>query len=489
MPHSNLYPPGGTSTNVLLKRDALEGTSSKADAGKLPQAGTSTADALSSRSTVSRPLSSPYLPRFTGPLAQGAPRLQSPLRTRRLVSDAQYREQAQRGSLPYSSQQPSSIASQAKIGLNSSSLEARLLLPGTILHGGRYRLLELRSRQEWARGAFEAMWIGQDAQRPGSQVVIWEVVLPEMTSGLVQSKLRAATVTLASAGRHPHIPALWDAFSDQERAFFIFEPIMGESLLARMQRTGRALPEQDVIECCRQIAEVLELLAQQMPPLVHGLIRPEHIIATQNGSVYMLTNFSIVTISGATQFITGIERPRLSPYMAPELTRGVVDTRSDLYSLLATAYHAVTGSIPIEVDGNIPQVQRLNPNVSTQFGAILAKGLHPIASQRYQHPAELLQDLLSIRAQSSSLASKGRSGEWPGQVARTGQPIPTDSVSKALPMMLTPTEDLDEQAQLLPSPEELPPLKDSNDTRNALILLALLVLCIIAVVVASGRSF
>ncbi len=454
----------------------------------LPQAGTPTADALSPRSTLSRPVSSPYLPRFTGPLSQGGPRLQSPLRTRRLISDAQYREQAQRGSLPYSSQQPSSIASQARIGLNSSSLEVRLLMPGTILHGGRYRLLELRSRQEWARGAFEAMWIGQDAQRAGSQVVIWEVVLPEMASSLVQSKLRSATVTLASVGRHPHIPALWDAFSDQERAFFIFEPIAGESLLARMQRTGRALPEQDVIECCRQITEVLELLAQQMPPLVHGLIRPEHIIATQNGSLYMFTNFSIVMISGATQFITGIERSRLSPYMAPELARGVVDTRSDLYSLLATAYHVVTGSVPAEVDGNIPQVQRLNPNVSARFGAILAKGLHPIASQRYQRPAELLQDLLSIRAESSSPGSR-RMREWSGQVAQAGQPAATDSVSKALPMLLTPTEDLDEQAQLLPRPEELPALEDSNDTRSALILLALLVLCIIAVVVASGRSF
>lgn len=454
----------------------------------LSQPGTATADALSSRSSLSRPVSSPYIPRFTGPLSQGGSRLQSPLRTRRLISDAQYREQAQRGNMPYSSQQASSIASQARIGLGSSAQEVRLLMPGTILHGGRYRLLELRSRQDWARGAFEAMWIGQDAQRAGSQVVIWEVVLPEMASSLVQSKLRSATVTLASVGRHPHIPALWDAFSDQERAFFIFEPIVGESLLARMQRTGRALPEQEVIECCRQIAEVLELLAQQMPPLLHGLIRPEHIVATQNSSVYMFTNFSIVMISGATQFVTGIERSRLSPYMAPEITRGVVDTRSDLYSLMATAYHVVTGSIPAEVDGNIPQVQRLNPNVSARFGAILAKGLHPITSQRYQRPAELLQDLLSARAESSSPGSRRRK-EWSGQVAQAAQPVATDNVSKALPMILTPAEEQDERAELLPRPEELPPLEDSNDTRNALILLAVLVLCIIVVVVASGRSF
>jgi serine/threonine protein kinase len=489
--------PSFTSTampaNQLSRRDTIEGLAPKGEAGKgqaLPRAGTLDNSVMPPRNVTSRALPPAPVSRFTGPFPQDASRVQSPLRTRRLISDSRYGEQVERGGIPYSPQQPSGTAPHTRIRQSSLMWGVRLLLPGSILHGGRYRVLELRSRQEWAYGAFEAMWIGQDAQRGGSQVMIWEVVLPEMASSAIQARLRAATMALASISRHPRVPTLSDAFSDQERTFFVFEPIAGESLLARMHRTGRALPEQDVIECCLQITEVLELLSQQMPPLVHGLIRPEHIIAAHNGSIYTLTNFSVVLMSGATQFITGIERSRLSPYTAPELIRGVVDGRSDLYSLVATAYHVITGSIPTQVDGNIPQVQRLNPNISAQFNAILAKGLRPIASQRYQRPAELLYDLQTIRSASPTLPRAGsRGSEWRAQAMRAEPPMAADSVAQALPIPLTPAEDLDVHAPLLPSPEELPPLGHSNDTINALVLFGILLVCIFIIVLESGRAF
>jgi len=492
-PSFTSYPSTSMPASQLSRRDAFEGLASRGEAGKgqtLPRSGM-----LGTSAMPPRNVSSPALPptrdsRFSGPLPQDVSRVQSPLRTRRLISDSRYGEQVKRGGIPYSPQQLSGAAPQARTGQSSLAWDLRLLLPGTILHGGRYRVLELRSRQEWARGAFEAMWVGQDAQRGGSQVMIWEVALPEMASSAIQARLRAATMALASISRHPRVPTLTDAFSDQERTFFVFEPIAGESLLARMHRTGRALPEQDVVECCLQITEVLELLAQQMPPLVHGLIRPEHIIATHNGLVYTLTNFSVVLMSGATQFITGIERSRFSPYTAPELMRGVVDGRSDLYSLVATAYHLITGSIPTEVDGNIPQVQRLNPYISSQFSAILTRGLRPIASQRYQRPAELLNDLLTTRlASPTPPRTTQRSSQWLAQTMQAQPPLAADSVAQALPIPLAPAEDLDAQTPLLPRPEELPPLEDSNDTLKALLLFGVLLVCIFIIVLASGRSF
>jgi len=96
---------------------------------------------------------------------------------------------------------------------------------GRPLRGGRYRLQELQERQDWLSGVFEAVWIGKDAHRAGSQVMICEVVLPENTSVMTQTILRTAAMTLATIGRHPHIPALWDAFSDQGRSFFVLNPL------------------------------------------------------------------------------------------------------------------------------------------------------------------------------------------------------------------------------------------------------------------------
>jgi len=203
--------------------------------------------------------------------------------------------------------------------------------------------------------------------------MICELVTPESNSVVMQSTLRTATMALTSVGRHPHIPTLWDAFSDRGRNFFVFESVQGESLSNRMRRTGRPMAEQEVIECSLQMTEVLELLAQQSPPMVHGLISPEHILVGRSGSQYILTNFSIVLAGSATQFVAGIDRTRLSAYTAPEFVRGVIDVRSDLYSLMATAYYAVTGSLPTGTGGSIPQAQRLNPKVSPQFDNILGK--------------------------------------------------------------------------------------------------------------------
>ncbi len=376
----------------------------------------------------------------------------------------------------------------------TASLKTRPLLPGVLLRGGRYRLQELQERQDWLLGTFEAVWIGKDFARAGSQVMICEVVLPENRSIIAQTILRTATMALASVGRYPHIPALWDAFSDQGRSFFVFEPIEGESLIARIRSSGQAVPEQEVIECCLQMTDVLELLARQSPQLVHGLIRPEHIILSRNGPQCILTNFSIVLAGGGTQYITGMERSRLSPYTAPEFVRGVVDVRTDMYSLIATAYYAVTGSVPTNIGGNIPQAQRVNPNVSSAFGAILMKGLQEIPGKRYQHPAELRQEFLAMRPVNGAPGNSSNAlleNTFPSPVSRNRQraDLTTErtpqKVAQGSPIVLNPTQKEEEPVRLLPRPEDLPPMKEANDTLNAAIWLCAILMSLIALVVLS----
>jgi hypothetical protein len=390
----------------------------------------------------------------------------------------------------------------AAVSVKSNTLVSgtRPLLPGVLLRGGRYRLQELIERQDWLSGVFEATWIGKDSRRGGSQVMICEVVLPENTSVMTQSILRTATMALASVGRHPHIPTLWDAFSDQGRSFFVFEPIDGESLLSRVRHSGRTLTESEVIECCLQMTEVLELLAQQSPPMVHGLIRPEHVIMARNGAQFVLTNFSVVLAGGATQFITGMDRSRLSPYTAPEFVRGVIDVRTDMYSLIATAYHAITGSVPGATGGTIPSAQRLNSNVSAEFDAILTKGLRTVTNQRYQRPSELRQDLLAMRSVSGTLVT-GNNVNGPGsriagntissadlrygQHSQYAAPRIPDTVAEALPIRLTTTADDDEEQTLLPRPEDLPPMRASNDNLNATFWLGLITVALVIITVLS----
>ncbi len=323
---------------------------------------------------------------------------------------------------------------------------------------------------------------------------------------MTQTLLRTATMALANVGRHRHIPALWDAFSDHGRSFFVFEPIDGESLFARLRYSGRPLPEQEVIECCLQMTEVLEVLAQQSPPLVHGLIRPEHIVIGRENSQYYLTNFSVVLAGGGTQFVAGIERSHLSQFAAPEFSRGVVDSRSDMYSLIAAAYYAATGTVPTGISGSIPSARRINNAISPDFDAILAKGLRTIASQRYQRPSELRQDLLALRSVNGSIVSGGSGiGEPPMNTSgamMSDRPAPVSmshtqqqreyyaqqtasAAPQSLPIRLVVNDQADEQDLLLPKPEDLPPISASNERMSAALLLGFIMVVLVLLVVLS----
>ncbi|MGZ3622463.1 MAG: serine/threonine protein kinase [Ktedonobacteraceae bacterium] len=503
--NNNGFPNSSSQIDRTFPKPTFEKNVLKGIPQSTPQSSVSSIDSLSRTNTSQAHGTAPNysVNRSSGSLQQDMRLSQAPVQpqmsTRQHSSESTNRNMAnQQMPRPASSFQQVSNTP-AQIRSNVMTTNTRPLLPGILLRGGRYRLLELQERQDWLSGVFEAVWIGKDAHRAGSQVMITEVVLPENSSVVTQTLLRTATMALATVGRHPHIPGLWDAFSDQGRSFFVFEPVEGETLMGRMRYSGRPLPEQEVIECCLQLTDVLELLSQQSPQLVHGLIRPEHIVLSRNNSQYILTNFSIVLAGGGMQYVAGMERSRLSAYAAPEFVRGVVDVRTDLYSLIATAFHAVAGSPPVGVNGSIPQAQRINPNVSPAFDAILSKGLRPVPNQRYQRPSELRQDLLTMRSVSGTLVSGTDSNQAfqnrnPNLVVKNGQQtfVPTqqatDQVAQALPLFLNTNGDLEDQVLLLPKPEELPPVKAGNDTLNAAVLLGLILLVLVVIVVISQMT-
>ncbi|WP_081838445.1 protein kinase domain-containing protein [Thermogemmatispora carboxidivorans] len=390
-------------------------------------------------------------------------------------TDEQLHERERQGVRRSSGSQPSTVTE----GLRS-------LQAGELLQGGRYRLAERQGRHEWLAEAYETFWLAHDARRGGAPVRICEFVLPREDSRLRGALVRSAASSLHAAGRHTQIPTLLDVFSEAERDFFVFEHVEGESLLLRLRRRGRPLGEQEVVECCLQMVDVLEFLASQTPPIVHGLIRPDYIIAGRTRSHYVLTGFSVMLASGATQFVTGMARAQLSPYTAPELTHGVIDSRIDLYALLATAYHLATGCPPARSQGRIPPARQLNPALSPGFEAVLTKGLYsgqglrPDLSQRYQHPAQLREALTERTTQQEApLRVAEPHAELSQSVASEPRPpateplpdVPEDPLQgHPILQSLAPSSDLPQHEEsLLPAPEELPPLPDGNDYQRVLL--------------------
>lgn len=359
---------------------------------------------------------------------------------------------------------------------NAPASSARSLLPGTILRGGRYRLQALVERRDWAAGAFEATWTGHDL--PGDkQVMICEVDIPTATPEQTLSIMRAATTSLLAMKRYPQIAPILDAFSDRGRSFFVFMPVQGETLLARLRRLQHPFSEREVAEFCLQMTDILDGLSQKSSPLVHGLISPEHVYLSRNGSQYILSNFSILVAGGATTFLAGGDSSLISPYTAPEFARGNIDTSADIYAVLATAYHLITGNIPT---GNAsPRASTVNPMISPAFDAILTRGLSFSPHQRYHSPSQLRQDLRAqILGNGPIMPMRGPKPVSAHLVQEenaapfiSGSPAPT-----AYPFPIAPPSLDEEEHALLPAPELLPPMRMGNDRREAAIILAAILL-------------
>lgn len=383
-----------------------------------------------------------------------------------------------------------------------------VLSAGTLLCRGRYRLAEEYLHQQWGNDIYEKHWHAIDVHRQDAPVVIYEMELSAMHFAGRQASLRTAMKALSSLSKHPRAPTLIDVFRDNGRDYFVFMVRVGESLLARMQRTGHLLQEQEAIECCLQIAEVLEAISHYEPAVIHGLISPEHILCVRDDQ-WVLTDFSLVLASRADD-LPHLAPSLLPPFGAPELIEGMIDQRSDLYSLLATMYYGVTALSPKEY------LRRTS--LSSSLATIFARGLQMAVSQRYQQPSALYRDLLmlrpTIRASSLSGSRQNRRmsitpapalvGEhyinntpaplrrpeeqdtvamsWNSQAQLPFVPATPDgpfSIAQG-PLSFPRSQEPEGSAEeRLPRPEELPQMRPGNDLMAATCWLIVILLCVL----------
>ena len=133
--------------------------------------------------------------------------------------------------------------------------------------------------------------------------------------------------------KHPHLPAFYDSFTDQDHWYLVVQFIDGPTLETYVQqRPAQRLALWEVLDIGMQICEVLTYLHSRRPAIIFRDIKPDNIMRAANGTVY-LVDFGI-----ARHFHPGKRRDTQllgSPgYAAPE-QYGSAQTseRSDIYPL------------------------------------------------------------------------------------------------------------------------------------------------------------
>jgi serine/threonine-protein kinase len=147
--------------------------------------------------------------------------------------------------------------------------------------------------------------------------------------------------------RHPNIVRGIACDMQVEHPYLVMELVEGESLGDRLAREG-PLFEDEALRIIGQVAEAL-VLAHELN-LVHRDVKPTNILLTRDGQV-RLTDLGLVKdLSLNTDLTAARTGLGTVAYVAPEQADNarLADCRSDIYSLGATLYHALTGIPPFQ---------------------------------------------------------------------------------------------------------------------------------------------
>ncbi|MBA4187540.1 MAG: hypothetical protein C0467_05920 [Planctomycetaceae bacterium] len=143
---------------------------------------------------------------------------------------------------------------------------------------------------------------------------------------------------------HPNVVRVLD-FDHTAIPYVVLEFVEGPSLAELIGQTGGLRSERaiDVIlQAARGLAAAWEL------SIVHRDIKPANILLTRSGVVKVADlGLALDSDRPDPDAVSGVPLGTCA-YMAPEQARGTgkADFRSDIYSLGATLYHAVTGQLP-----------------------------------------------------------------------------------------------------------------------------------------------
>ncbi len=250
----------------------------------------------------------------------------------------------------------------------------------------------------------------------GRKVVI-KVLLPELAAGVSVDRFRRE-IQLAAQLQHPHIVPLLSAGEFEGLPYFIMPFVSGESLRARMMRSG----ELPIPESVRILRDVVSALAYAHSfGVVHRDIKPDNVLIS--GGVAVVTDFGVAKAVTASSGSSGVPLTSFGlalgtpAYMAPEQASGdaQVDHRADIYALGVMAYEMLTGRplfpgrpvqavLAAHVIETPEPVDRLRPAVSPPLASLVMSCLAKRPADRPQSGTDLLHALDAIATPVSGTA-------------------------------------------------------------------------------------
>jgi serine/threonine protein kinase len=258
----------------------------------------------------------------------------------------------------------------------------------------RYRIVEVLGQ-----GGMAAVYKAID-ENLGVEVAVKENLF---TTEEYARQFRLEATILASM-RQPNLPRVSDHFViEPQGQYLVMDFIEGEDLRQRLDRLG-PLPEQEVIIIGVAICDAISYMHSRQPMILHRDIKPGNVRITSSGHIYLVDFGLAKVVEGREATHTGARA--MTPGYSPPEQYGTArtDARSDIYSLGATLYCALTDALP--EDGLERAMKRIeltpiikrNPRVSEKVSQIIEKCLAVRSEDRFQTADELRYALMEARS-------------------------------------------------------------------------------------------
>jgi serine/threonine protein kinase len=203
--------------------------------------------------------------------------------------------------------------------------------------------------------------------------------------------------------RHPAILRGLGSGQYNRTPYLATEFIDGQSL-RQMIETAAPMPPDQAVDIVRKIADGMAYCHEN--GVIHRDLKPENILVTAEGQP-MIMDFGLALTKGAHRVTyANLSATAGTPdYMAPEQVEGHRgDQRTDIYALGTILFEMLTGKTPFTGDNNLavmaqhlqgsaPRLDRVQPGVTPELAAIVAKSLQRAPDDRYPDMRAFIQAL------------------------------------------------------------------------------------------------